>query len=125
MLGNAATNVLNGAAGSDTLTGFNGKDVFVFNTALNATTNLDRITDFSVVDDFMRLENGIFAGLATGALAATAFRIGAPPRDVEDRIIYNAATGTLIYDSMAAPPEVPCSSRRWRRTLRSPTRTLS
>ena len=36
--GNAGSNVLNGAAGNDTLTGGAGNDAFVFNTALNAST---------------------------------------------------------------------------------------
>jgi Ca2+-binding RTX toxin-like protein len=46
------------------------------------------------------LENAIFtAAGAPGTLAASAFFIGAAAHDADDRIIYNNATGTLIYDS--------------------------
>ena len=47
-------------AGNDVLIGGKGKDVFVFSTALNKATNLDRITDFNVKDDSIYLENDIF-----------------------------------------------------------------
>jgi Ca2+-binding RTX toxin-like protein len=98
--GGAGNDVLNGGAGKDTLTGGAGKDTFLFNTALNATTNIDKITDFSVKDDTIHLENAVFTALkATGTLAAAAFHIGAAGHDASDRIIYNPKTGALIYDS--------------------------
>ena len=37
-------------------------------------------------------------GLATGTLAAAAFRIGAAAADASDRIIYNDDTGALFFD---------------------------
>ena len=43
-------------AGNDVLIGGKGKDVFVFATALNKATNLDKITDFNVKDDSIQLE---------------------------------------------------------------------
>ncbi|NOT72309.1 MAG: calcium-binding protein [Hyphomicrobium sp.] len=64
--GNLAANVLNGAGGNDTISGMGGNDtltggagtdIFVFKTALNATSNKDTITDFTAVDDIMHLEN--------------------------------------------------------------------
>ena len=75
--GNAGSNILNGGLGNDTLTGNAGNDTFVFNTALNAATNVDTIADFVVVNDTIQLENAVFTGLAAGTLAATALRIGA------------------------------------------------
>ena len=97
--GNAAYNQINGGLGNDTLTGNAGGDFFLFNTALNATTNVDTITDFSVLADGIRLKAGVFTGLAAGVLAADAFHTGAVAADAEDRIIYNNATGALSFDS--------------------------
>jgi Ca2+-binding RTX toxin-like protein len=95
--------VLNGGAGSDILTGGVGNDAFLFNTALNAGTNIDQITDFSVPADTIRLENAIFTalGAATGTLTAAAFfgGPGAVAHDLTDRIIYDATTGALSYDA--------------------------
>ena len=97
--GNAGVNALNGAGGNDALTGLGGRDTFVFSTALNASTNLDRVTDFIAADDTFMLENAVFSGLPTGALAADAFHLGAAAADAEDRIIYNRSTGALFFDS--------------------------
>jgi Ca2+-binding RTX toxin-like protein len=102
MKGNAARNDLMGLAGNDTLTGNGGADTFVFNAPLNAATNVDLITDYSVVDDTMRLENAFMPGLANGTLAASAFRIGAAAADASDRIIYNDDTGGLFFDQDGA-----------------------
>ena len=98
--GNGGANVLNGGGGTDWLTGGAGNDNFVFDSALNAVTNVDRITDFSAPADTIRLENAIFTALATpGTLAAAAFHTGAAAHDTSDRIIYNAASGALSYDA--------------------------
>ncbi|MGH6644926.1 MAG: calcium-binding protein, partial [Bradyrhizobium sp.] len=99
IFGNAGNNVINGKGGADTLYGYGGKDVFVFNTPLGAG-NIDRIADFSVVDDTLQLQNAIFTALtATGTLAAAAFHTGAAAHDASDRIIYNSGTGVLLYDA--------------------------
>jgi Ca2+-binding RTX toxin-like protein len=97
--GNAGKNLLNGGAGNDVLTGLGGNDLFLFNTALNAATNVDVITDFNVAADTVRLDDAIFTALAPGVLPAGAFRIGAAAGDAGDRIIYNSATGALFYDA--------------------------
>ena len=88
-----------GGLGADTLTGGSGSDIFYFDTAPGAG-NIDRITDFSTVYDQIGLENGIFTkvGLA-GTLASAAFYKGAAAHDTSDRIIYNSATGAVLYDS--------------------------
>jgi Ca2+-binding RTX toxin-like protein len=96
--GNAAGNLLLGKAGMDTFIGGGGSDTFMFDTALGPT-NVDRILDFSVLQDTIRLENAIFTGLAAGTLAAGAFRIGSAAADASDRIIYNSTNGTLSFDS--------------------------
>jgi Ca2+-binding RTX toxin-like protein len=102
--GGLGSDSLNGSLGNDNLTGGTGPDYFVFNTALNATTNKDLITDFSVVDDTIRLENGIMTGLGTtlGTLSAAKFWSGAgvvAAHDADDRMIYNTTTGALYYDA--------------------------
>jgi len=101
VVGNAGDNLINGAAGADTLTGGAGKDTFMFNTALGSP-NVDTITDFNVVDDTIRLENGIFTAIAgTGTLTAAQFVKNATglAEDANDRIIYETDTGKLFYDA--------------------------
>lgn len=98
IVGNSGNNLLNGGLGNDTLTGGAGNDTFFFNTALNASTNKDTITDFNVVADTIRLENAIFTGLAAGTLVASAFHTGTAAADSLDRIIYNKTTGALLFD---------------------------
>ena len=61
----------------------------------------DRITNFSVVADTIRLENAIFTGLVGGPLSAAAFvrNTSGLAQDANDRIIYESDTGNLYYDS--------------------------
>lgn len=103
IVGNAGANIIAGGLGNDTLTGGLGNDFFLFNTALNAALNRDVIADFNVVADTMQLENAIFTGLgvATGVLAAGMFKnlTTGGLVDADDRILYNDATGALLYDS--------------------------
>ncbi len=101
--GNAAANPLNSAGGSDTLTGFGGSDTFRFTTALGPS-NVDKITDFSVLADTIHLENAVFTGVPAGGLNADAFHTGAAAADAEDRIIYNKTTGALIFDTNGNAP---------------------
>ena len=108
--GNAAANIIkglsgadliNGGAGSDTLSGGVGTDVFVFSAALGVA-NADTITDFTAVDDTIRLENAVFGALAgTGTLSASYFRTNVSGRaqDANDFIIYESDTGKLFYDA--------------------------
>ncbi len=73
----------------------------MFNTAL-AGGNIDDITDFSVADDTIRLDNAIFASIAgTGVLTAAQFvaNTSGTALDASDRIIYETDTGSLIYDA--------------------------
>ena len=109
IVGNAGVNVLQGLggddylqgmAGNDTLIGGTGNDKFLFNTALNAATNVDTIIDMTAGVDLIRLDDALFAGIGpVGVLNADAFHIGAAAADAEDRIVYNSATGQLFFDS--------------------------
>jgi len=102
LLGGVGADRLYGGAGNDTVTGGTGADAFVFHATPNAATNVDRITDFSVVDDSIWLENGVFTALgATGTLSAAAFvrNTTGLAQDASDRLIYESDTGELYYDS--------------------------
>ncbi|SDY83474.1 S-layer family protein [Nitrosomonas sp. Nm33] len=94
--GGAGNDTLNGNTGTNTLTGGSGKDTFKFATA----GHIDTITDFTVVDDTIKLENAVFTSLTTtGVLAADQFTIGSQALDANDFIVYNNATGALLYDA--------------------------
>ncbi|NGN45321.1 calcium-binding protein, partial [Mesorhizobium sp. CGMCC 1.15528] len=104
--GNSGDNILRGGSGVDTIAGYlgndrlvggEGRDTFVFNSVLGPD-NIDTITDYTIADDMILLENGIFAGLVEGMLAATAFHIGTAAHDASDRIIFNSTTGGLFFD---------------------------
>jgi autotransporter-associated beta strand protein len=99
--GNTAANRLSGATGNDTLTGGLGGDIFRFDSAPNASTNRDSITDFSLLEgDTIQLENSVFAALiTTGTLADSAFISAAAATTADQRILYDSTTGLLSYDS--------------------------
>jgi Ca2+-binding RTX toxin-like protein len=97
--GNSGNNVINGKDGNDILTGNDGADKFRFDTALNAATNVDQVTDFDVGLDKIQIDNDVFTGLTRGNLAGTNFHIGANAADANDRIIYNKNTGDLFFDA--------------------------
>jgi Ca2+-binding RTX toxin-like protein len=88
---------LYGGLGVDVLTGGAGNDVFVFNTAPSG--GIDRVTDFAPGYDTFRMENGVFTALRIGELPSSAFYSGTAAHDATDRIIYDPATGALIYDA--------------------------
>lgn len=111
LIGNSAANVfragggndlLAGGLGKDILRGEGGRDTFLFNTTLSASTNVDKIPDFNVVDDTLRLENAIFTHITgTRTLTSAQFYKSAAgvAHDASDRIIYETDTGKLFYDS--------------------------
>lgn len=105
LVGSNGNDRLYGGVGNDTLVGGAGNDIFVFNTALSATTNKDTITDFANAsgnNDTVYLENAIFTKLGAGAshaLSAAFFWAGAAAHDANDYIVYNKAAGALFYDS--------------------------
>ena len=92
--------VLAGGAGKDALKGGEGRDAFVFDTAPNASTNLDTIADFSHADDTIRIDNAVFkAAGKNGKLVKDAFVSAKKALDAEDRFIYDKASGALSYDA--------------------------
>ncbi len=107
LIGNGVANRLAAGLGMDTMTGGAAADTFVFNTALGAT-NIDTITDLTIGSDLVELSKSIFAALQGGAtpgsLAPSAFRLStqASTSGGLGEVIYNAATGSLAYDSDGA-----------------------
>ncbi len=111
LTGNSAANLLRagggndllaGGLGKDTLLGEGGRDTFLFNTTLNRFTNVDKILDFNVIDDTVRLENAIFTHITgTRTLTSAQFYKSAAgvAHDGSDHIIYETDTGKLFYDS--------------------------
>jgi Ca2+-binding RTX toxin-like protein len=107
LTGNAAANrldgregndLIDGGEGADVLAGGLGADVFAF-TAPLGLGNVDSLLDFQPGADRIALDDSVFAGLAPGALAAEAFRVGTAAADADDRILYDPATGTLSFDA--------------------------
>ena len=99
LTGNGKNNTLSGDGGNDTLTGGAGNDTFQFDTPLVAG-EFTTITDFVAGGDKIALASSVFtqAG-AVGPLATDAFFIGASAHDASDRIIYNSASGAVLYDA--------------------------
>jgi serralysin len=98
--GATSHDTLNGGAGNDSLIGGSGRDFFIFDTALDPT-NVDTIQGYSATDDTIVLDDAVFVGIgAPGtSLAATAFTTGAAATTADHRIIYNSATGALLFDA--------------------------
>ena len=65
--------------------------------------NIDVITDFSVAQDTILLDDAIFSSsLGLGNISAGELVIGAAALDANDRIIYDSGSGALSYDSDGA-----------------------
>jgi Ca2+-binding RTX toxin-like protein len=112
--GNNGDNIIKGGfsndefhanGGNDALTGGKGSDKFVFDSALNAVTNVDKITDFTsgkshyAFSDKLYLDDAIFTGLSTGKLNSAAFNVGTAATEADDRIIFDNTTGKLYFDA--------------------------
>lgn len=99
--GGSGNDRLYGGAGNDVLTGGTGADRFVFDSALNAQSNVDRIVDFSKSQaDKIMLAADIFAGMGdTGTLASKYFAIGTSAKTSDQHLIYDPNSGGLYYDS--------------------------
>lgn len=102
--GDALSNRLSGGTGSDSLTGGLGADQFVFNTALNATANLDSITDFLTRSDKLVLDDAIFTRLAKGVSAAnfvadTSDKLARYTFSANHYLKFDTTTKTLFYDA--------------------------
>jgi Ca2+-binding RTX toxin-like protein len=92
---------LHGGRGDDILYGGNAADVFVFDTTLNASTNVDTIMDFDPAGEYIYLDNAIFSNLDAEPghfVLSTEFYVGTAANDADDHIIYDDSTGAIFYD---------------------------
>ncbi len=110
VMGQAGDDKIYGGAGNDVLTGGSNNDTFYFDTAVNASTNVDHITDFNASStDFIWLSKTVFSGLATAGSAggttlgaadyAEVATGGATANIGSAHIVYDVNTGNLYYDS--------------------------
>jgi serralysin len=110
VFGQAADDQLHGGLGNDALSGANGNDTFFFDTALNATTNVDHVTDFNASQDTVWLSKGVFSSLASAGTASGTTLVAADYAEVATggatatidaaaHILYDAATGSLYFDA--------------------------
>jgi Ca2+-binding RTX toxin-like protein len=101
LYGDSGDDVLSGGLGNDILTGggYNTHDTFLFNTALNASTNVDTIMDFHSADDVFWLDSDVFTTLTPGgSIDDDLFWVGSQATTSAHRIIYDQAYGMLMYD---------------------------
>ena len=106
LFGNGNNDTLMGRSASDLLVGGAGNDTFVFNTALNATSNVDTIADFtSGADHISLLKSGLFSNLAGSAAATTLGADFSASQTMAgtgaEHVFYDPATGNLYYDANA------------------------
>jgi serralysin len=102
LAGGGGADVLAGGAGRDVLVGGPGADRFLFDVTPGAA-DADRIEDFRPGADRILLDRAIYPGIGA-ALTANEFFRGAAARDADDRIVYDPATGSLLYDRNGNQP---------------------
>jgi Ca2+-binding RTX toxin-like protein len=101
LTGDAAANLLSGGGGNDVLDGGAGSDTFQFDFALDSSSNVDTILNFSTGDK-IALASSVFNVLSPGALSNAQFFSGSgamAAQDSDDRIIYDSSSGALYYDA--------------------------
>lgn len=98
--GGGGSDTINGGAGHDTLTGNGGFNTFVFNTALDAATNVDTITDMTPGGDAIDLALSVFTALSgKGVLKSKEFKVGTHATEADQRIVYDDSSGAIYYDA--------------------------
>ena len=103
LFGGPGNDALSGGAGNDILNGGDPlggtQDKFVFDTPLDAATNVDTITDFNSPDDIFWLDSTIFTTLTSGnVISPDQFCIYDGTLDGDDRIVYDQTSGEIMYD---------------------------
>ncbi|HEY5712573.1 MAG TPA: hypothetical protein VIT38_11820 [Allosphingosinicella sp.] len=95
--GGAGDDRIDGGIGGDSLIGGSGADRFIFNAAPGAA-NIDTVADFEIGIDRIYLSPFAFSNISISTLASYQFHVGTQSLHSLTRIIYNDATGALLYD---------------------------
>lgn len=103
LVGGVGNDKIYGKLGKDVLTGGAGMDIFVFDTKPNKKTNLDKITDFNVVDDTLWIDNALFKKLGKGTASKPVklnkkFFSLDKAKDGNDYLSFSKKTGVLFLD---------------------------
>ncbi|WP_284617758.1 choice-of-anchor L domain-containing protein [Aquabacterium humicola] len=100
LIGGAGNDTLSGGLGNDTLMGGTGADRHVFDTALQAAQNLDRIVGFQHGVDTIVLAPAIFSRFA-GPQQVTPDNLafGSAATTPTQYLVYDPLQGTLSYDA--------------------------
>jgi Ca2+-binding RTX toxin-like protein len=98
IIGGLGNDNIYGGDGNDYLRGGLDNDRFYFNTALNASTNMDTIQNFTPGEDKIMLSQAIFAGIGS-TLDLSEYYFNATPTNASPSIIYSQATGQLFFDA--------------------------
>ncbi len=101
LVGGSGTDQVAGGDGNDVLYGGSGIDRFVFNVALDASTNLDTIEDFARASDRIVLDDDIFTAFAnkTSVTASQLKTISGTDLSVDGVLTYSTSDDTLYYDA--------------------------
>ncbi len=103
--GGLGSDTIAGGIGNDALAGGAGSDTFVFDTPLDASTNVDTVNGFAANNaDKIALDPTVFAALFGGATSGVdanefAANAGGNALDANDYLLYDTATGSLYYDA--------------------------
>ena len=102
--GGAGDDFISGDRGSDVLTGGAGRDTFYFASAAGGDFGVDTITDFTPIDDKIRLKTtgGVFSALG-GNVDSTEFVIdagftGSATAATTNKLVYNPTSGLLYFN---------------------------
>jgi len=92
------TGLIDAGPGNDKVVFGKAADKFLFDSELNALTNVTSFKNFASGKDQFFLDADIFPTLTPGTLLASEFRKGTAAKDADDRIIYDKKSGALYYD---------------------------
>ncbi|WP_421723415.1 hypothetical protein [Bauldia sp.] len=97
--GGRITKKIFGELGDDTFILGDRKETIVFDTNVDQGQNVDTVQNFETGADQFFLDQAVFAALVgLGDLAKANFRRDTTAQDADDYIVYDKATGVLIYD---------------------------